>query len=191
MISLAMIRMEQVHGNHVVYVGKNYSDKTINNCDGLITNIKGLSLSIRVADCLPIFFYSPTTNSIGVIHAGWRGLYKGIIGKTVELFSKKLKVKSEDLLIYIGPHICQKHYEIKNDVMEAFNGFPKALKIVKGKTFLDLGEIAKEQLIRLGVKKNKIKIDETCTFETQSLDSFRRGDLTKRTEYQFSLPDSS
>jgi polyphenol oxidase len=184
MVLLLMVKMEQVHGNKVVFVDRKSDGKTIKNCDGLITNLQGLSLSVRVADCLPIFFSSPTIDSIGLVHAGWRGLYKGIIGKTVKMFSEKP-------FVFIGPHICQKHYEIKSDVAEKFKEYPKAIKKIKGKIFLDLGEVAKEQLMASGVKKNKIKIDKTCTFEDKSLDSFRRGDLNKRTEYIFSLPDSS
>lgn len=182
--------MEQVHGDRVFFVGKNNKKKVIKKCDGLITNDPKVTLSIKVADCLPVFFYSPSTNSIGLIHAGWRGLYKGIIENAVKLFTDKLKAKSEELLIYIGPHICQKHYEVKSDVSQKFNNYPKAIKKVNGKIYLDLGSIAKEQLINLGIKKSKMKIDDTCTYETKSLDSFRRGDLKKRTEYLFSLPDS-
>ncbi len=197
-----IIEMEQVHGDRVILVGKNNKTKinnsitdssvqTIKKCDGLITDDPNVVLSIRVADCLPIFFYSPTTNSIGLIHAGWRGLYKGIIGKTIEFLRKKLKTESQELFVFIGPHICQKHYEIKTDGAKKFSNYPKAIKKVKGKIYLDLEKIAKEQLISLGVKKNNIKIDRTCTYETKSLDSFRRGDLKKRTKYLFSLPDSS
>lgn len=179
-----IINMEQIHGNKIVCVKKTDIGRTVKKCDGLVTNIQGVSLSIRVADCLPIFFYSPTTNSIGLVHAGWRGLYKGIIGKTVKMFEKKP-------FVFIGPHICQKHYEIKSDVAGKFKNYPKAIKKINGKIFLDLGEVAKEQLIESGVKKNNIKIDKTCTFEDKSLSSFRRGDLSNRTEYIFSLPDSS
>jgi len=199
-----IIEMEQVHGNRVCFVKKNNKTKIntnnsnsdssvqiIKKCDGLVTDDPNVVLSIRVADCLPVFFYSPTTNSIGLIHAGWRGLYKGIIGKTIELFRKKLKTESQELFVFIGPHICQKHYEVKIDVAKKFSKYPKAIKKIKGNIFLDIGEIAKKQLISLGVKKNNIKIDSTCTYETKSLDSFRRGDLKKRTKYLFSLPDSS
>ena len=183
--------MQQVHGNRVAYVGKNNLQQIIKKCDGLITNVQGLSLSVRVADCLPVFLYSPTTNSIGLVHAGWRGLYKGILEKTIELFNKKINAKSEELLVYIGPHICQKHYEVKSDVLEKFSDYTKAIEKIDGKIFIDLAEIAQKQLVGLGVKKNKIKIDKTCTYETKSLDSFRRGDLEKRTRYLFSLPDST
>jgi len=185
------IEMDQIHGNRIILVSKKDNGKVVKKCDGMITNDPEATLSVHVADCLPIFFYSPSTNSIGVVHAGWRGLYKGIIGKTVELMYKKFEAVPKDITTYIGPHICQKHYEIKNDVSVRFTRYSRAIKKSDGKIYLDLGRIAKDQLIESGISKIKIKIDEQCTFENMTLDSYRRGDLTKRTKYLFKLPSSS
>lgn len=178
------ISMQQVHGTRIAHVDKDDIGKVIKSCDGLITNDPEVTLSIHVADCLPIFLYCPTTNSIGLVHAGWRGLEKEIIGKAVALLGK-------EVFVYIGPHICQKHYEIKNDVAEKFSKYPKAIKKIKGRIYLDLAEVASEQLIKSGVKKENIQIDNKCTFEEKTLASFRRDKSKVRTEYLFSLPDSS
>jgi YfiH family protein len=186
-----IITIQQVHGDRVIRVDNHDAGKVIKDCDGLITSDPDVTLSIHVADCLPIFLYSPTTNSIGLVHAGWRGLEKGIVRRAISLLNEKLKAKSEELLIYIGPHICQKHYEIKKDGAQKFSKYPKAIKKVKDKIYLDLAEVAKEQLIKLGVKKENIQIDKKCTFEEKTLASFRRGESKTRTEYLFSLPDSS
>jgi len=56
--------------------------------------------------------------------------------------------------------------------------------------FLDLAEVAKEQLIKSGVNKNKIKFDIRCTFEDLSLPSFRRGDMKKRIHYLLKVSQS-
>ena len=186
-----MVKMQQVHGDNVVLVGPKDDGKIIKNCDGLITNMQGLSLSITVADCLSLFLYSPTTNSIGVIHAGWRGLSKEIIKKGIEQMKRELKAKPGKLMVYVGPHICQKHYEVKKDVADKFSNYPKALKKVKGKIYLSLEEVAKEQLIEAGVPKANIQFDERCTYEDKSLASFRREGTKKGTNYVFSIPSSS
>lgn len=184
------IKMEQVHGNNVVFVTKKDIGKTIRECDGLITNSSDVTLRIRVADCLPIFLSDIASNSIGVVHAGWRGLDNKIIEKAVLLMSKKLKAKSQSLHVYIGPHICQKHYEIKSDVSDKFKQYPKALTVkdtvLHGRrTFLDLAMVAKEQLMTLGIKKENINIDPKCTYENRELKSFRRGDKKGRSVYLF------
>jgi YfiH family protein len=178
-----LIHMQQVHGKRIVRVGKIDSGKIVKNCDGLITSDPKVTLSIHVADCLPIFLYSPTTNSIGAVHAGWRGLYKGIIGNCTKMLGKNLTV-------YIGPHICRKHYEVKNDVAEKFSKYPKAIKKTGDKIYLDLAEVATEQLIKSGVKEKNIQVDRECTFEEKGLASFRRDQSNERTEYRFVVPDS-
>jgi len=191
MATLNVIGMQQVHEVKVVCVGKKDAGRIIKNCDGLITNSPEVILKISVADCLPIFFYNPSTNSIGLVHAGWRGLYKGIIKNAINLMNKKFGANPEDIFVFIGPHICQKHYEIKSDVYNKFKNYPKAIKKVKEKIYLDLGEIAGEQLTKFGVSESNIQIDENCTFEDKTLFSHRRGNAGKATSYLFRLPDSS
>lgn len=180
-----MIQMEQVHGNRVVIVGKKDDGKIIKNCDALITTDADVELCVRVADCLPIFVTDEKGQIIGLIHAGWRGLSKGIIKSTINKMENQWKMENglhpegRKLKIWIGPHICKKHYEVKNDVSSKFLKYPKALTL-KGssfqgsRTFLDLGEIARQQLVELGVKNKNITIDGTCTYESKDLYSFRR-----------------
>lgn len=112
-LSKDTVRMFQVHGNTVAVVTKKDSGKTIENCDGLITNDPNIYLSVSVADCIPLALYDPVTKSIGLLHAGWRGLNNGIIKKVVGLMVENFSTDPGDLLSEIGPHICQRHYEIK------------------------------------------------------------------------------
>ncbi len=168
-----MIQMEQIHGNRVVVVGKKDDGKTIKNCDALITTDADVELCVRVADCLPIFVTDEKGQIIGLIHAGWRGLSKGIIKSTINKMENRWKTETGKLKIWIGPHICKKHYEIKADVASKFLYF-KGQVFKGGRTFLDLGEIARQQLVELGVKNKNITIDGTCTYESKDLYSFRR-----------------
>jgi len=175
-----MIGMSQVHGNNVVRVSVKDDGKTIENCDALISNDPKVTLSVRVADCLPISVIDEKSHSFGLIHAGWRGLEKEIIKKTIELMQKELKIKNSDLKIFIGPHICQKHYEVKNDVSKNFAEFPETVLQKDNKEYLDLAKIAELQLIRVGVKKQNIEISKDCTFEDLHLPSFRRDKTSER-----------
>ena len=177
------VGMVQTHGNRVVVVSKKDIGSSIKNCDGLLTNDPETVLKISVADCIPLAIFDPATNSIGLIHAGWRGLDRKIIKNAIDLMIKNFSVKPQNLHVEIGPHICQRHYEIKSDVAERFLNYPDAIKKENGKMFLDLTEVAKEQLIKSGINKNKIKVDIRCTFEDLSLPSFRRGDMKKRIHY--------
>lgn len=177
---MRMISMQQVHGSGVFLVDHNDDGKVIKNCDALISNDPGVALSVRVADCLPISVVDKKRRSIGLIHAGRRGLDKKIIAKTIQLMVKEFSSDPPDLKVIIGPHICQKHYEVRDDIASKFVKFPGAIFKKESKEFLDLAIVAEFQLIESGVKKENININKTCTFEDLSLPSFRRDKTAER-----------
>lgn len=179
--------MKQIHGNNVVKVTKIDDGKIIENCDALISNDSDVTLSVRVADCLPISIIDKKGRSFGLIHAGWQGLQKQIISKTIYKMVKEFFSDSKNLKVTIGPHICQKHYEVKNDVSSKFEEYPNSILQRDGKEYLDLAEIAQLQLISAGVMKENIKIDKRCTYKDKSLFSFRRGDKGKTNNFVISF----
>lgn len=185
------VGMIQTHGNRVVEVSKKDAGKSIDDCDGLLTNDPQISLTISVADCIPLALFDPITASIGLIHAGWRGLDGKIIENAINLMIKGFSVKPQNLQVEVGPHICQRHYEIKDDVAARFSKSSNAIKKTEEKIFLDLAEVAKEQLEDCGVSPKNIKIDKHCTYEDLSLPSYRRGDMKKRVHYLLRVPNSS
>ena len=88
--------------------------------DGLVTNIPGFCLATFYADCVPLFFVDPVQKAIGLSHSGWRGTV-GKIGKiTVETMRKEYGTDPADVLAAVGPSICQKCYEVSEDVIEQF-----------------------------------------------------------------------
>ncbi len=175
-----IVLMEQVHGNEVKVVGKKDIGNIVRGCDALISSDPSVLLGVRVADCLPISIKDKKGRAFGIIHAGWRGLDNGIIGKTIKLMSDKMKIDKCELEIVIGPHICQKHYEVGGEVALKFNDYPQALLQKDGKTFLDLAKVAVKQLVRAGVAKENIRVDKMCTFENKPLPSFRRDKTQNR-----------
>lgn len=148
-----------VHGNKIKIVSKNDGGKFFEGFDGIITKDKNLFLGLTAADCMPIAFFDPATSKIGLVHCGWRGLENGVIASMVE----KLKTKNEQLLVYIGPHICSKHYPT------------------------DLSVGAKKQLLDSGVLKKNITEDLHCTFDDKSLFSYRRNKTKDRNLYLLTL----
>lgn len=182
-----IVSMEQVHGNNVVCVDSKDTGTTIPNCDAMITNDPNVTLCVRVADCLPISVVDKKGRGVGLIHAGWRGLENRIITKTIREMENNWKVEFGKLKIEIGSHICAKHYEVKRDVSDKFNGYPEAILNDGDKIFLDLAKIAELQLITLGIKKENIKVDPRCTFEDLSLHSFRRNKTSERNLYYVHL----
>ena len=54
----------------------------------MITKMRGISLGVLTADCVPIILYDSKNKIIGCIHAGWRGAFKDIIKNTIHKFKK-------------------------------------------------------------------------------------------------------
>ena len=150
------------------------------NTDGVFSSNHMIVCSIKVADCLPIFFAHKTELFFGVVHAGWRGLVNGIISESIKLI-KNEKIALENLDVFIGPSIQACCFEIGNDIIDSFD-----IKFIKqnigSKYFVNLQGIAKKKLEHEGILKKHIKVSEDCTCcQFERYFSFRReGDKSGR-----------
>lgn len=170
-----VVKAKLVHGNRVVTVGEEDGGQEISETDALVTNARGLFLVITVADCLPLFLFDPKTSSIGLVHAGWKGLAKRIPEKAMQAMQKTYGSDPADVLCAIGPGIGKCHYDVKEDRALHFQDFPSALSRREGKTFLDLKSVAKQELILSGIQEENIEDIEECTAcKPQTYFSFRR-----------------
>lgn len=168
----SLVTAEQVHGNKIAVVDITDKRKQIAGVDGLITGTIALPLAIFTADCLPIFLGSSKGRTAGIIHAGWRGLSKGIIEKAVETFKTKLNIEPHFLYASIGPHIQKCCYEIGENVAVA-------LGLQKAENKISLSAIAFKKLKALGVQKIMLSSHCTC-HEDENFYSYRRERTAKR-----------
>ena len=111
-----VVRMNQTHSNKSLFIDK-FSNE-YENCDGIFTSNKSLTLEVSTADCLPIFFADK--NFFGVIHAGWKGLAEGIIENSIRLLIKN-GFALDNTHILIGPSISKDYFEVKEDVACSHN----------------------------------------------------------------------
>lgn len=159
------------HTDKIAIVSVKDAGRIIPDTDALITRDKNVFLSVTFADCLPIFYFVPAKNIIGLAHAGWRGAAKNLAAKMVQVLNQEFQVKAADILVGIGPHICQQHYQVGPEVVQAFSEYPKALD----HGYLDLEQVVKTQLLNAGVLAANISSSNLCTFEREDLFfSFRR-----------------
>lgn len=117
-----VISMDQVHGNNIEIVGQENIDENnlvLPKTDGLITQDRGVFLSVRVADCMPIIIYHPS-GVIGLVHAGRKGTQKLILKKALEIFRDDFKLE-DDLVLWFGPAICQESYQIDEETDEHYD----------------------------------------------------------------------
>ncbi len=131
--------------------------------------------AVMTADCLPIFLCDRSGTHVAAIHAGWRGLAHGIIENTLQT----LNLSPENILIWLGPAIGPKVYELGEEVRDIFVcDDPQAEKAFvpsqnEGRWLGDLYALARLRLRRYGV--SAIYGGEYCTYsDAARFFSYRR-----------------
>ena len=190
---------KQVHQDHIEAVmEKPQYPLELADTDGLIANVKGVLLTTVHADCLPVYFFDPTKEAIGLVHAGWRGTVKGIAPKAVKKMCTEFGCHGEDIFAYIGPGISKCCFETGAEVCRAFQeSWPfidemaeqapsRPPNQVPGnppgeKYYIDLKAVTERQLIDAGIKPEHIEISPHCTCcEPELFCSYRREGGTYR-----------
>ena len=157
----AAARLEQVHKGKVAKVtSKTDLSSKISGCDGAITNTKGIALMVLTADCLPIFFYDPDKNAIGIAHAGWRGTLEGISKNVVNAMKAEFKSDPANILAGFGPAIRQCCYEVSGEFLVHF---PGSVVKMAHKHYFDLAGENAEQLLSAGVISKNMFDCGICT----------------------------
>jgi len=153
--------LEQVHSSSVLAARPGCTGSG----DALVSQVPHRALVIATADCVPILVAGRDT--VGAIHAGWRGLVRGIIPGTL--------ARVAALRAWIGPAIGACCYEVGDEVA-AEVATASAGHVVRpgrrGRPHLDLVAAATEQLRRAGVRD--VDVLETCTCCDDRLWSYRR-----------------
>ena len=111
---------------------------------------------VLTADCLPVVLCDTRGTRIGIAHAGWRGLARGVIASCVALMERP----GRELLAWLGPAIGPVSYEVGPEVREAcLAAAPEAGSAFgpsptgTGRWLADLYAVATHQLASLGVER--------------------------------------
>jgi len=157
----------QVHGNRVICTTETRPlDLDHEKADAIFTDKPGITLFMRFADCVPLFFFDPIHRVIGLAHAGRMGTLNRIASDCVTAMKENYGTRPEDILAGIGPSIGPDHYEVKEDVASdaevCFSNLDGILRQESdGKLYLNLWEANRRILSEAGVRK--IEIAEICT----------------------------
>lgn len=137
--------------------------------------------AILTADCLPILLCNKKGTYVASIHAGWRGLLKGIIEETLNVS----KAPSDELLAWLGPAISAKNYEVSDEVRIPFIGNDPEMEVAftpspNGRWLANLYTLARLKLQKQGI--TAIYGGQFCTFtDAKRFYSYRRdGNKTGR-----------
>ncbi len=105
--------LKQVHGAAVIEA---QADGQTYVADACYSDKKAHVCTIMTADCLPILLCDKKGQQVAAIHAGWRSLCYGVIENTLAKFKGPLA----DVMVWLGPAIGPKAFEVGEEVKAAF-----------------------------------------------------------------------
>ena len=167
---------EQLHSDICVRVDA--SDQGIPNCDALMTNVPGIVLVTREADCVPILIYDPVQKVVANVHSGWRGTVKYIVRAAIMRMNEEYGSESQDLICALLPAIGADHFFVRDDVRLPFEReFGDAHLQPKDDGYLlDMVACVKDDLLAIGVPADNIKDSGICAVcESDQINSSRGG----------------
>lgn len=171
--------LKQTHSNHAIPLTKNAApapapeQEQEQEADASYTQQANTVCAILTADCLPILLCNKEGTKVAAIHAGWRGLYHGIIASTLQ----SLQCEPETLFAWLGPAISADHYcvgeSLRTQFLRQAAEFEPAFYPNHSSWNLDLYQLATIQLQSAGIQQ--IYGGNYCTYRQNDLFySYRR-----------------
>lgn len=138
--------------------------------DALVTKEKGIYIALTVADCFPVFFYEPKSGIVAIAHAGWRGIVKEIVGKTIGVMVAQ-GADPREIRVTLGPGISQANFEFHfKEMISEFGHYSQDKYISKGssldKVKINLQQMILDQAQDHGVVPMHINYCAECTFDS-------------------------
>lgn len=99
---------------------KDVKIKTLENVDGIISNVPNVAPLLTFADCMSLLMYDPKEKVIANIHSGWQGTVKQIGIKAIQKMIKDYDSRPENIICCLGPSIRKDHFLVNDDVKEIF-----------------------------------------------------------------------
>jgi YfiH family protein len=155
------------HGTAIKFV--NYHNAALGHleCDGLITAVPDVVLTVNFADCPSVVLFSAKDGVLCLLHAGWRGVSDGIVERAIELLGH-YDVHPTSLQAYVGPSARRCCYEVGADVARKVSGLEYEGVSDEGKVMLHLPNIIGARLIARGVLIDQVTQQGDCTICTRN-----------------------
>lgn len=172
--NLACIQLTQIHSD-IIFSSHHVREDSEG--DGIIMTEKDKIGIIKTADCVPLFFWNRQFSTGGILHIGWRGLFRGIETKLIRLL-KKMDIPATEMYFYLGPAIQKECYTVSEDLFHKFSNKPYGTKIFRenpsGNYQMDIKQGIIMSLVSMGITEFNIGDSGICTFcQNQSFPSFR------------------
>jgi polyphenol oxidase len=159
----------QVHGRDVRVVRDASEARSEGErCDALTTDLPGVLLGVKTADCVPVVLGDARTGACAAVHAGWRGTLAGVVKHALAAMRREFGTRPADVRAAIGPAALSCCYEVGPEVVEAFRaGVQNADALFtptqEGRALVDLQRANLEQLTDSGVSPERVHALPLCT----------------------------
>jgi YfiH family protein len=168
--------ISQTHGTGCVLLERDAS----RDADAAITRQAGRVAVVMIADCLPLLLCNLDGSEVAAVHAGWRGLQAGVVQAALE----RMHSRPGELMAWIGPGISQAHFEVGDEVLDAFRASVDGAREFfaahrRGHWMCDLPGLAQRVLEQQGV--SRVLRDPHCSYrDADRFYSYRRDRVTGR-----------
>jgi len=174
-----LLRPRQVHGRDVVGAGACRASPPPE-ADAVVSREPGIPIGVATADCVPVLCASRAGDLVAAVHAGWRGLARGVVAASVDAL-RRIDARAE-LVAVIGPAIGACCYEVDTPVLDALRHEHGdavdrlSLPTRPGHARIDLAALTAHALEKAGVASDRIaRLPSCCTrCDAQRFHSFRR-----------------
>ena len=182
-----VIQGHQVHGSRVAIVDRpGMTREELEGFDAFVTNLPGVAIGVRTADCVPVLLFDPVARVVAAVHAGWKGTVLHISEEVLEAMGQEFGSKPADMKAVIGPSIGPDSFQVGEEVAEKFKeaGFPMDGiwsfrgpgdgTPMSGGHHIDLWKANRWLLEQAGVPSESIQVVGIDTYTTPYLFSARR-----------------
>lgn len=182
-----VIQGHQIHGSRVAIIDRpGMTREELEGYDAFITNLPGVAIGVRTADCVPVLLFDPINRVVAAIHSGWKGTVQKIATKTVEVMETQFLTRPDEILAVIGPSIGPDSFQVGEDVAMQFKdaGFPMSAvwsfqgpgdgSPMSGGHHIDLWKANQWILQESGLRAENIHIAEMDTYTDPAFFSARR-----------------
>ena len=160
----------QVHG---VNVERASGSENARECDALWSDRRGVSIGIKIADCLPVTMIDPVHCIIANVHSGWRGAAQQITARTLDTLQQTSSFDTAAAHAYLGPSIRVCCFEVGDEVAAQFD--EQFIDRTHAKPHVDLPAMTASLLRARGFAADRISDSGFCTrCEGSIFHSFRR-----------------
>lgn len=158
-----LVDMKQVHGTHILTLNEERAlrpEAGAFQADAIVTNLTGVALMVKQADCQAVILLDPEKKVIANVHCGWRGNTANLLAKVIDRMKASFGCTPAALRAAIGPSLgpcCAEFTSHKTLFPEPFRRF------MVRRDYFDLWEISRWQLLQSGLREDRIELAGICT----------------------------